>query len=333
MVYTEEIIQVYIDEYETESKKKRKNMVRPKDFRERLTRLEKAMKRTKAAQVTSRYLEESHRQIRNLAYFAYRSKDTSSLSRLNERLLPELVRLDLTMFLPTQQEDISQDFLNHLKTELTGELCSRPLFELYQSYKRFVIEYKIMDLVPARPELEFPETLRMNRHFILHIGPTNSGKTFHSLERLKSAENGIYLGPLRLLALEVYEKMHDYGVPCTMLTGQECIADDHSRITASTIEMADFSQTYDVAVIDEAQMTADPASSSASLNAAAPFSIIFSLGRSSSAHWLMDSLCLLSMIKSLTYKNSFETPRIRPFLLYNAATMHARIPFHNQLVV
>ena len=37
------------------------------------------------------------------------------------------------------------------------------------------------------------------------------------------------------------------------------------------------------------------ASSSASLNAAAPFSIIFSRGRSSGAHWLIDSLCLLSI--------------------------------------
>lgn len=52
--------------------------------------------------------------------------------------------------------------------------------------------------------------------------------------------------------------MHDYGVPSTMLTGQECIADDDSRITASTIEMADFSEEYDIAVIDEAQLTADP---------------------------------------------------------------------------
>ena len=98
----------------------------------------------------------------------------------------------------------------------------------------------------------------MNRRFILHIGPTNSGKTFHALERLKTAKKGTYLGPLRLLALEVYEKMHDYGVPSTMLTGQECIADDDSRITASTIEMADFSEEYDIAVIDEAQLTADP---------------------------------------------------------------------------
>lgn len=258
MVYTEEIIQVYIDEYEKESKKKRKNLTRPRDFKERITRLIKILKRVRGSQVTSKYLEEMHRQIKNLAYFAFRNQDTASIKKLTEQVLPELVRLDLCMFLPAQLEDLSADFLTHLKTELPGEICSRPLFELYQSYKRFVIEYKIMDLVPARPELEFPDTLAMNRHFILHIGPTNSGKTFHSLERLKEARQGIYLGPLRLLALEVYEKMQEYGVPCTMLTGQECIADENSRITASTIEMADFSRFYEVAVIDEAQMTADP---------------------------------------------------------------------------
>lgn len=70
-----------------------------------------------------------------------------------------------------------------------------------------------MDLVPSRPELEFPETMAMNRRFILHIGPTNSGKTFHALERLKTAKKGTYLGPLRLLALEVYEKCTTAAFP------------------------------------------------------------------------------------------------------------------------
>ena len=74
-----------------------------------------------------------------------------------------------------------------------------------------------------RPELEFPKAQSMKRRFILHIGPTNSGKTYQALERLKLAQNGVYLGPLRLLALEVYEKMNDAGIPCTMLTGQECL--------------------------------------------------------------------------------------------------------------
>lgn len=97
----------------------------------------------------------------------------------------------------------------------------------------------------------------MHRHFILHIGPTNSGKTYRSLERLKLARNGVYLGPLRLLALEVYEQMKKYKVPCTMRTGQECLEEEGSRVMASTIEMADFDENYDIAVIDEAQLVAD----------------------------------------------------------------------------
>ena len=53
----------------------------------------------------------------------------------------------------------------------------------------------------------------MKRHFILHVGPTNCGKTYQALQRLRTAYKGIYLGPLRLLALEVYEKMRESGVP------------------------------------------------------------------------------------------------------------------------
>ena len=46
----------------------------------------------------------------------------------------------------------------------------------------------------------------MNRKIIFHAGPTNSGKTYHALQRFKAAGSGIYCGPLRLLAMEVYDK-------------------------------------------------------------------------------------------------------------------------------
>lgn len=64
-------------------------------------------------------------------------------------------------FCPPSSDDISVDFLNYLETELDGQLCTQTLLELYQIYKRYVIQYKIMDLVPSRPELEFPETMAM----------------------------------------------------------------------------------------------------------------------------------------------------------------------------
>lgn len=95
------------------------------------------------------------------------------------------------------------------------------------------------------------------RKFILHIGPTNSGKTYKSLERLKEASSGVYLGPLRLLAMEVADKMNESGHPCTLLTGEEKVEADGAVLTASTIEMLDTSRHYEVAVIDEAQLLSD----------------------------------------------------------------------------
>ncbi|MCQ2770798.1 MAG: hypothetical protein MJ236_03250 [Clostridia bacterium] len=97
----------------------------------------------------------------------------------------------------------------------------------------------------------------INRKFIIHVGPTNSGKTYDSLERLKTANNGVYLGPLRLLALEVFEKLNASGCVSSLKTGEEAIIKEGSRVVASTIEMFNKSIQYDIAVIDEAQMMAD----------------------------------------------------------------------------
>lgn len=98
----------------------------------------------------------------------------------------------------------------------------------------------------------------LDRRFILHVGPTNSGKTYEALQALKTAERGVYLGPLRLLALEMFDTLNEQGVRCELLTGEEFIRVDNPRITASTIELCDYRENYDVAVIDEAQLISDP---------------------------------------------------------------------------
>ena len=97
----------------------------------------------------------------------------------------------------------------------------------------------------------------LDRLFILHIGPTNSGKTYQSIQALKKAESGFYLGPLRLLALEMYDEMNAAGVRCDLMTGEESIRIPGSRHTSSTIELCDYSRRVDIAVIDEAQMITD----------------------------------------------------------------------------
>jgi ATP-dependent RNA helicase SUPV3L1/SUV3 len=116
---------------------------------------------------------------------------------------------------------------------------------------------ELSTILPSHPKDEFPETRKLQRYFVLHVGPTNSGKTFHALERLKRAQNGLYLAPLRLLALEVFERLNEEGVRCNLLTGEEEISRPSIRHTACTIEKADFSRIYDTVVIDEAQMIGD----------------------------------------------------------------------------
>ncbi len=112
------------------------------------------------------------------------------------------------------------------------------------------------------PEL-FPLAREMQRHFVLHIGPTNSGKSYEALEALKEAETGVYLAPLRLLAYEKYEELNEAGVYCSLKTGEEEITVPGAMIRSSTIEILDFTREYELAVIDEAQMVADPQRGSA----------------------------------------------------------------------
>ena len=42
----------------------------------------------------------------------------------------------------------------------------------------------------------------------MHIGPTNSGKTYNALRALAAANSGVYGGPLRLLAHEIWERLN-----------------------------------------------------------------------------------------------------------------------------
>lgn len=98
---------------------------------------------------------------------------------------------------------------------------------------------------------------RADQRLFIHTGPTNSGKTYHSLKAFAEAGSGWYLAPLRLLAYEVYERLNTDGIPCNLLTGEESVEVEGAQITAATIEMFDSSRSGRCVVIDEAFMIAD----------------------------------------------------------------------------
>lgn len=98
---------------------------------------------------------------------------------------------------------------------------------------------------------------KIPRKIIYHMGPTNSGKTYHAIEALVKSRKGCYLAPLRLLAAELYDTMNSKGVSTTLLTGEEVIEVEGATHYSSTIEMAKLNEEFSCAVIDEIQMITD----------------------------------------------------------------------------
>uniref|UniRef100_A0A2K5LFB1 ATP-dependent RNA helicase SUPV3L1, mitochondrial n=1 Tax=Cercocebus atys TaxID=9531 RepID=A0A2K5LFB1_CERAT len=100
---------------------------------------------------------------------------------------------------------------------------------------------KISDL--RIPPNWYPDARAVQRKIIFHSGPTNSGKTYHAIQKYFSAKSGVYCGPLKLLAHEIFEKSNAAGLTVS------------PRLKCNGAVMA----YYEVAVIDEIQMIRDPA--------------------------------------------------------------------------
>ncbi|MFM9437890.1 ATP-dependent RNA helicase SUPV3L1/SUV3 [Janthinobacterium sp. CG_23.3] len=126
---------------------------------------------------------------------------------------------------------------------------------------------------------------RMPRKFIALLGPTNSGKTHRAIEALAKAQSGIYLAPLRLLALENFERLqaaepHGKPLAVSLVTGEERRLVEGATHVASTVEMLDTRTAVEVAVIDEIQMLADRDRGAAWTAAVcgAPASVVYLVG-------------------------------------------------------
>jgi len=115
------------------------------------------------------------------------------------------------------------------------------------------------------PAEMYPAARNLRRQIHLHIGPTNSGKTYGALLALTKAQSGVYAGPLRLLAHEVFERINEGLIgnvpprPCNLRTGEEVrVVHENAALDACTVEMVSLQNVVDVAVVDEIQMIGDP---------------------------------------------------------------------------
>ena len=177
------------------------------------------------------------------------------MSSLSESEVPERNQGRIN---PRTSETLRQAYIRNDVVGLDVQL--KFLFQGYVANANFtssdlLTQSKLADL---RFPLEwYPGTRMMQRTIHLHVGPTNSGKTYHALKRLEQAETGIYAGPLRLLAHEVYTRLNAKGKPCSLITGDERIMTENTEaplMNSCTVEMVPINTTVDVAVIDEIQM-------------------------------------------------------------------------------
>jgi hypothetical protein len=145
-----------------------------------------------------------------------------------------------------RQQDLGADLKNVLMASVSQLL-------------RRIEEERAQELVRLK---DYPQAFSLARsldrtiHF--RLGPTNSGKTHDALEALKQARSGLYLAPLRLLAMEVRDRLVAQGIACDLLTGEEHDRMAGARHIACTVEMMNPEREVEVAVIDEIQMLQDP---------------------------------------------------------------------------
>lgn len=156
-----------------------------------------------------------------------------------------------------KRNNTSYDFREIIECDREGYINSGIIPVLINSHIPAMIAKDFAKYFPENPKDEYKSARAMKRHFTLHLGQTNTGKTYHAIERLKRSEKGVYLAPLRILALENYEKLNRDGVPCNLITGEEELLVENASHVCSTIEKLDIDEIYDVAVIDEIQMIAN----------------------------------------------------------------------------
>lgn len=144
----------------------------------------------------------------------------------------------------------------HITAKMSKKVSRRFIYSIHEQLIKKQREALLARTIRDFKNL-FPLARDMRRKLTLHIGPTNSGKTYQAMQKLQKADTGYYLAPLRLLALEGYEELKALGIESSLITGEEQIIDANATHISSTIEMLNFEVDVDVCVIDEVQMIDD----------------------------------------------------------------------------
>ena len=180
-------------------------------------------------------------------YSDVRERYEELLEYVSKRLLDDYNKKNNTDF----------DFYQVIRGNYNSFVNSGFMSVLTKQHIPKIISKEFEENFPENPKDEYKLARNIRRKVYIHLGETNTGKTYTAMERLKKAKHGVYLSPLRILALENYEKLNNSQILCNLLTGEEEIIKEGATHTSCTIEKVDLKKEYDIAVIDEIQMIDD----------------------------------------------------------------------------
>ncbi|KAI9453905.1 P-loop containing nucleoside triphosphate hydrolase protein [Lactarius psammicola] len=226
-----------------------------------------------------------------------RDVENGNALRFEEKTSAQLARLSHDVSSPSKRIAIDQALTSLLYTWATDPRHQKTVKSAVskETLDRMVHVRTVVDF--TRIADSFPVARTMRRKLVLHVGPTNSGKTHTALRTLAASRVGAYGGPLRLLAHEIYQRLNTgqivplgaedtehsevdetsnfdvqvpgtphavlkhgnalFARPCSLLTGDERRVTEGATLCSCTVEMLSLERRYDVVVIDEIQMIAD----------------------------------------------------------------------------
>ena len=178
MLQQDKVLEFYRSEYAKSARRKLNPARKTNGYEQQIMKLCRRIKREKKGRINIGYLVHYHREINHLLLIATAKQNQKMVKMIMDEMLPCLMQLDISMLSRPDREELDASFIQYAVSEQPKRICTKTLLELVMLYKDDRIRKKVAELVPSRPEMEFPESLEMKRRFILHIGPTNSGKTY-----------------------------------------------------------------------------------------------------------------------------------------------------------
>jgi ATP-dependent RNA helicase SUPV3L1/SUV3 len=168
----------------------------------------------------------------------------------------------------------------------------------------------------------------MQRPVTALLGPTNTGKTHHAIERMTAQASGMMGFPLRLLARENYDRVVALKgrEAVALVTGEERIVPRRPAYWIATVEAMPLDRKVDFLAVDEVQLAADRERGHVFTDR-----ILHARGRLET--WLIGAETIRPLLRKLLPNVAFETRARLSKLSYAEPKRLSKLPARSAVIV